>query len=181
MSTLSVGLNYKAEVTKAMNMLAKHPHVLFIGQTVLYPGSVISDTLKEVPDFQKIEFPVAEELQLGACIGLGLVDDIIPVCIFPRCDFLLRACDQLSNHLDLLEELTHREWKSKVIIRTIIGAKEPMYPGVQHCRDLTETFRTLLNHIEVVKLTNANKVMSAYQNALNSAGSTLIIEKAELY
>jgi len=173
-------LNYKEEVTKAMELLARHPKTIFIGQTVKYAGSVISDTLRNVPAEKKLELPVAEEMQLGMSIGLAL-EGYIPISIYPRIDFLLLACNQLANHLDVMDELTYGEWKAKVIIRTIIGAKEPMYPGIQHCRDHTNVFEALLKNVRVVKLDHASKVVPAYEQALKSNQPTLITEEASLY
>ena len=173
-------MNYKNEVTKAMNMLAEQPNVLFLGQTVVHPGSVISDTLEEVSMSKKLELPVAEEMQMGMSIGLAL-GGYLPISVYPHIDFLLLAINQLSNHLDILETLTHGEFTAKVIIRTIIGANKPMNPGPQHCRDHTDVFRTLLKSIEVVKLDHASKVMPAYERARNFARSSLIIEETRLY
>jgi len=173
-------LSYKEEVTKAMDMLAQHPKTYFIGQTVKYTGSVLSDTLRNVPDEKKLELPVAEEMQMGMSIGLSL-EGYIPISIYPRIDFLLLAINQLSNHLDVLEELTHNEFQAKVIIRTIIGSREPMYPGIQHCRDHTEVFKVLLKNVVVVKLESAEQVIPVYTGALKSNKSILIIEEAKLY
>ena len=173
-------MNYKTEITKAMQTLAQDSNVLFVGQTVKYPGSVLSDTLQGIAPEKLIEFPVAEELQCGYSIGLAM-QGFLPVSVYPRIDFLLRACDQLSNHLDVLEELTHGEFKAKVIIRTIVGAKTPLYPGIQHSRDLTEAFRGLLKDIIVVKLDSPNVVMPVYEAALKGNRSMLIVEMAELY
>lgn len=173
-------LKYKEEVTKAMQLLSLNPHTIFIGQTVIYPGSVISDTLKDVPLEKKIELPVAEEMQMGMSLGLSL-EGFIPVSIYPRIDFLLCAMNQLSNHLDVLNELTNNEYQAHLIVRTIIGSKSPMYPGIQHCRDLTDTFRTLLKNVLVVKLETAEMVMPVYESALKVKKPTLIIEEAKLY
>jgi len=173
-------LKYKEEIIKAMDMLAQHPRVIFIGQTVIYPGSVLSDTLENVPMEKKLELPVAEEMQMGISIGLAL-EGYIPISVYPRIDFLLLACNQLANHLDVLPELTHNEFKAKVIIRTIVGAKEPLYPGIQHCRDHTDIFKALLKDIVVVKLSSAERIMPVYTGVLKSDKSTLIIEEASLY
>lgn len=173
-------LKYKEEIIKAMDMLALNPKTIFIGQTVVYSGSVISDTLKNVPLDRKIELPVMEECQTGMSIGLSL-EGYIPISIYPRIDFLLLACNQLANHLDVLDELTHGEFKAKVIIRTIIGAAEPMHPGIQHCRDHTEVFKALLKNVVVVKLDNAEQIVPVYIGALKSSKSTLIIEEAKFY
>ena len=173
-------MNYKAEITEAMNMLAQNDKTVFIGQTVKYPGSVISDTLKDIPESKRIEMPVAEEMQMGMSVGMGF-QGLIPVSIYPRIDFLLCAVNQLSNHLDILRDLTNNQYKAKVIIRTIIGSKVPFDGGIQHTRDLTEAFRILLNNIPVIKLTNAEMVMPSYEFALKSDKSVLMIEMAELY
>lgn len=173
-------LKYKEQICKAMQLIAENPKSYFIGQTTVYPGSVLSDTLKNVPDDKKLEMPVAEEMQMGMSIGLAL-DGYLPISIYSRIDFLLLACNQLANHLDVMEELTHGEFHAKVIIRTIIGATEPMYPGIQHCRDHTEVFRKLLNNVVVVKLESAEQVMPVYTGALKCDKSTLIIEEARLY
>ncbi len=173
-------LNYKEEVTKAMDILAEHPKTYFIGQTVVYPGSVLSDTLKNVPSDKRLELPVMEECQMGMSIGLSL-EGYIPISIYPRIDFLLCACNQLANHLDVMKKLTHNEFKAQVIIRTIIGQTKPMYPGIQHCRDHTRAFKELLNNILVVKLSHADEVVPTYKGALRSGKSVLIIEEARLY
>ena len=174
-------LNYKDEITRMMEALSHNPRTVFIGQTVKYPGSVMSETLKDVPDNKKIEFPVAEELQMGVGIGMALASDTVPILIYPRIDFLLCAINQLSNHLDVMKELTHGEFHPKVIIRTIIGATKPLYPGIQHCRDLTDVFKTLLKNVMVLELDKAEKVMPVYNLSFIVPKSVLIIERAELY
>lgn len=173
-------MNYKEEVCKSMQWLAEQSNTLFIGQTVKYDGSTISSTLKGILPEKRIELPVMEECQMGMALGMSL-RGIVPICIYPRIDFMLCAINQLSNHLDVLEKMTHGEWQAKVIIRTTIAAKTPMYPGVQHCRDHTEVFRLLLKNIPVIKLEQASQVLPAYQEAYQSKGSTLIIEMAEMY
>ena len=119
-------------------------------------------------------------MQMGMSIGLAL-EGYLPISVYPRIDFLLLAINQLSNHLDVLGELTHNEFQAKVIIRTIIGQTELMYPGIQHCRDHTEVFKALLKNILVVKLESAEQVMPVYIGTLKSSKSTLIIEEAKLY
>lgn len=173
-------LKYKQEIVKAMALLAYHPKTIFLGQTTKYPGSVLSSTFKGIPPEKLLELPVMEECQAGMSIGLAL-EGFLPISVYPRIDFLLLACNQLANHLDVLDELTNNEWKAKVIIRTIIGAKEPMDPGVQHCRDHTEAFRALLKNVAVVKLESAEQVMPVYERALKGDKSMLIIEEAKLY
>jgi pyruvate dehydrogenase E1 component beta subunit len=173
-------LKYKQEATRAMDMLAEEENVVFLGQTVVYPGSVLSSTFNNIDRSKKLELPVMEECQMGMSIGLAL-EGYLPISVYPRIDFLLLTCNQLANHLDVMDELTHGEFKAKVIIRTIIGATKPMYPGVQHCRDHTDVFKALLHNVEVIKINYAEQVLSTYVKALNSDKSSLIIERAELY
>ena len=175
-----IGVNYKDEITKAMSLLAEQPNALFLGQAVLYPGSILSDTLEGVPMSKRLELPVAEEMQMGMSIGLAL-DGYLPISIYPRIDFLLLAINQLSNHLDILEELSHGEFTAKVIIRTIIGSNKPFECGLQHSRDHTTVLNTLLRNVRVVKLDKAEEVRTVYENALRFDDSTLIIEEARLY
>src|SRR5207249_2761551 len=89
-----------ALLNQAMLLLAAQPGALFIGQGVEYGGVATFKDLQGVPRKQRLEVPVIEELQLGMCIGLSLAGDCLPIAIYPRVDFLLRAMDQLVNHLD---------------------------------------------------------------------------------
>ncbi len=174
-------MNYKEEIVKANSMLAQDDRTLFIGQSVCYSGHVIFSTLEEakVPMEKRIELPVMEESQLGISTGLALAG-FIPVSIFPRFDFLIIAMNQLVNHLDKFEEMTNG-WKPKVIIRTMIGSKSPLYPGPQHCQDYTEALRKMLTNISVFKLNESALVMPIYQEALKSERSTILIEMGDLY
>lgn len=174
-------MSYKTEVEKAMCWLGKK-NTLFIGQTVISGGSFMSDTLKSVPMEKKIEFPVAEEMQMGVGIGMALTQKVVPILVYPRIDFLLLAINQLSNHLDILKEMTYGEWEAKVIIRTAIGAKDRFpLPGIQHSRDHTEVFKSILKTTPVIKLSKADDVMPIYKDAYEREGSSLIIEMAENY
>lgn len=173
-------MSYKTEITKMMSSLAEQPNALFLGQTVVYPGSILSDTLEGVPMSKRLELPVMEECQMGMSIGLAL-DGYLPISIYPRIDFLLLAINHLSNHLDILKELSHGEFSAKVIIRTIVGSNEPFKSGPQHSRDHTTMLNTLLKNVRVVKLDKVEEVRVVYENALHFEGSTLVIEEARLY
>ena len=130
-------LTYFDELTRTMMWLGEQQDTVFIGQQVRYPGNALYKTLAGVPDEKKIEFPVAEDCQLGVSIGLAMMGKTV-ISIYPRMDFLLCALNQLVNHLDKnLYPL-----KGKVIIRTCIGATKPMYPGVQHCGNYVAGFKT---------------------------------------
>jgi len=173
-------MNYKEEVIKSMEMLGQDERVLFLGQTVEYPGSAIFGSIGNVPMEKRIELPIIEDVQMGMAIGLSL-EGFIPVNVYPRFDFLICAANQLVNHLDKIEEMSNKNFKPKVIIRTQIGGTNPLYPGVQHCSDYTDAFKLLLKNINVIKLEKAEDVMPAYANALNSNKSSLIIEVGDIY
>lgn len=172
-------LTYKDEIVKAMDYLSKDERTIFIGQLVNCWGSIYG-TLENIPKDKKIELPIMEDTQMGMSIGMAL-EGYVPITIYPRMDFLILAMNQLINHLDMIETMSNEEFKPKIIIRTIIGSKEPLYPGEQHCQDHTELFKLCLKNVNVIKLEDKNEVMDAYKNALNNDKSTLIIEDRGLY
>lgn len=173
-------MSYRNEVIKAMEMLARDERVIFLGQSVRYSGNAIYKTLLNVPLAKKLELPVFEDTQLGMSIGLVL-EGYIPVSTFPRMDFLIIAANQLVNHLDKIEEISRGQYKPKVIIRTMLGSIKPLYPGPQHCQDHTEALRCLVTNIDVVKLTESRDIVPAYEAALQSQRSSILIEMADLY
>mgnify|MGYP001573795151 CR=1 FL=1 len=166
---------YKAELINAMNLVMENPKALIIGQCCLYSGHIMYSTIEHLPKDRVIEFPVAEDMQLGASIGLA-IQGFLPISIFPRVDFLLLAINQLVNHLDKLETCSHGQWQPKVIIRTMIGSLTPLYPGPQHCGDYTEGLRAMLCNVDVIRLEHSSQIMPAYRAALASPRSTILIE-----
>ena len=168
---------YQQNLKKARNLLAKEGYI-FVGQTVKFPGSPMYGSLSNVPENQKIEFPVAENTQLGVSLGMGL--EGLKVCsIFPRIDFLICAIDQLINHADKIEEMSQGEFKTPIIITTQIGNIKPIYPGAQHCGDYTKMLKAGLKNVKVIKIKNENEVISSYKLAIKRAKqgkSTLLIE-----
>lgn len=172
-------LVYRDELIKAMEMLSQDERTIFIGQTVAYPGSRFTyGTLEKVPQEKRIEMPVTENMQMGISTGLALAG-YIPISIYPRVDFLLYAGDQLVNHLDKLNERSQGRFNPKVIIRAVIGGRNP-YPGPQHCQDHTEAFRLMLTNVDVVRIDDAIQILPTYRSALESSRSTLVIEQGDL-
>lgn len=173
-------MNYKDELTKAMSVLAEDSRTIFLGQSISYPGNAIYNTLEYVPMEKRLEVPVFEDTQMGMSIGLSL-GGYLPISIFPRFDFLLLAMNQLVNHLDKIMEMSNKQYFPKVIIRVAVGSTKPLYPGIQHCSDYTEGFRSLLKNTEIIKLNEAQNILPAYTYALQRNGSSLLIEVADLY
>lgn len=175
-----IQVSYREEIVKAMEMLCKDRRVIFLGQSIRYPGHAMFGTLEKVPMFRRIELPVFEDVQMGMSIGLSL-EGYIPISIYPRMDFLIIAINQLVNNLDKIEEMSCEQFKPKVIIRTMVGSKVPLDGGPQHTQDHTEALRHLLTNVDVYKLTESKSVVSAYLKALESVRSTILVEMSDLY
>ena len=168
--------NYQRETKRAMKSLSKDERTLFLGQTVGYKGSPMYSSLEDVAKERRIELPVMEEVQMGISTGLSF-EGYIPVSIYPRFDFLILATNQFVNHLDKVKELSNGQFDPKVIIRTMVGSKRPLYPGPQHCQDHTEAYKSMLTNVDVVILEDPLDILPAYERALKSAKSTLLVEK----
>ncbi len=165
-----------------MELLAADPRTYFIGQAVAYPGTAMTNTLKNVPKEKLLELPVAEEMQMGMSIGLALAGSI-PVSFYPRWNFLLLAVNQLVNHLDKLPVMSNNGYEPKVIIRTGIGSVRPMHPQFQHVGDYTDAFRLMCPNIEIIRLEEAEDIVPAYQKALERTDgkSTILVEYGDYY
>lgn len=162
-------------LNQAMLMLAAAPNAIFIGQNVEYDGNVVYKHLEGVPAEQRLELPVAEEMQMGMSIGLAL-QGFLPISIYPRMDFLMLAMNQLVNHLDKLEAMSKGQYRPKVIIRTKVGAKQPLDAGPQHTQDHTEALQLMLHNVHVLKISRPEAILAGYQTALDSIKSCLIVE-----
>lgn len=162
----------------AMNMLSSNARVIFVGQNVVYPGAATFKALAGVPEAQRVEFPVAEDMQMGFCIGLSLLG-YIPVCIYPRFDFLVLAMNQLVNHLDKLRTASQDAWKPGVIIRTRVGAKRPLDAGPQHTQDHTVALCSMFQSVKVVSIYSDYQAFATYSGALDRAErgySSVVVE-----
>jgi len=176
-------MKYLEEVQRSTLFLAKNPQVIFVGQSVSYPGNAIyTGSLKDVPLEHKVEMPVFEETQMGISIGLAL-EGFVPVSVFPRFNFLVVALNQLVNHLDKIPHISQGKLRPKVIIKTMVGSVRPLDPGVQHKSNFTEGFRSLLSNVVVEDLTESEMVFPAYKKALEreDGKSTLLVEYGDYY
>jgi pyruvate/2-oxoglutarate/acetoin dehydrogenase E1 component len=175
-------MKYFDELCRAMDLLARDPRVVFLGQAVACPGTAMSNTLKSIPRERLLELPVAEEMQMGMANGLALAGQV-PVSIFPRWNFLLLAVNQVVNHLDKFPLMSNNRYRPKVIIRTGIGSERPLHPQHQHIGDFTEAFRLMCRHIEVIRLEEPTDIVPAYQKALEreDGKSTIVVEYGDYY
>lgn len=175
-------MTYREELIRSMNFLGKKKDTIFLGQSVLYSGNAIFNTLLEVPKKKKIELPVFEDIQMGMSMGMAL-NGFIPITCYPRFDFLLLAMNQLVNHLDKVRVMSNNEFKPKVIIRTSVGSKKPLNGGVQHTQDYTKIFKNILTEVNVVSLIDPKDIFNQYKRAYlrKDSKSTLLIENGDFY
>ena len=175
-------MTYKKELIRSMNYLGRHRKTIFLGQSVMYPGNSMYNTLVGVPDKKKIELPVFEDVQMGLSIGLAL-EGFIPISCYPRFDFLILAFNQLVNHLDKIRHMSRNEMKPQIIIRTAIGAKKPLDGGPQHTQDYTSIFKKVLTEVEVIKLQDKNKIFDVFKKVITDKNkkSYLIIENGDMF
>lgn len=168
---------YKDELRKTMFWLSQQPKTIFIGQSVNYEGTGLYDTLNLVQKDKKLEFPVAENFQVGHSIGMSL-NGYIPISIFPRWNFLICATDQLVNHLDKLYLMSNSEYNPKVIIRVSVGSENPIDPQEQHKGNFSESFRKMFVNTDVIELWNLSDILKSYQFAYNRTDgkNTILVE-----
>lgn len=139
-------MTYKQSITDAMTALAADPDVVFIGYGITRAKAM--GTLANVKAEQLIEFPVAENLMVGAAIGMALRGRK-PVVFIERCDFLLNAMDAIVNHLVKIDLMSRGEFKPAIILRVIVGNSEkPLFTGETHTQDFSPALNLLANETE---------------------------------
>ena len=175
-------MKYFDELKRSMEFLASDPRTVFIGQAVAFPGTAMSNTLMGVPKEKLVELPVAEEMQMGMSLGMGL-NRLIPVTIFPRWNFLLLAINQLVNHVDKARVMSNGGYDPKIIIRTGIGSERPLHPQHQHIGDFTDAIRKMLTTIEVIRLKEPEDIFPAYEKSLlrDDGRNTILVEYGDYY
>ena len=175
-------MKYKDELTRAMKWLGKKEDTVFLGQACRVSGHAISNTLVDVPMEKRIELPVFEETQLGMSTGMAL-EGYTTITMYPRFDFFILTCNQLINHLDKMEEMSHGDMKPRVIIRVSVGSRNPISAGPQHTQNHTESFRKMLTNVNVVELIEPEDIFPAFKYAYEREDSkpTLLIEYGEYY
>lgn len=171
---------YFDALCEAMDVLAKQPGVLFMGQAVACPGTGMSRSFKNVPKELLLELPVFEDTQMGMATGFSLAGGL-PVCVYPRMNFLLLAINQLVLHLDKLPIYSRGSYNPKVIIRTAIGAERPLYPGAQHIGNFCGELRRMLKSVFVVELRSVDEIKFWYKHALSDPYSMILVEHADMY
>lgn len=167
--------SYKDALTGAMDILAADPLIRFVGYGVTVGKAM--GTLKNVPDSQLIEMPVAENLMASFAIGLSLMG-LKPVVFFERFDFVLNALDAIVNHLDKINDISYGEFTPTVVLRIVVGNRQkPLFTGKTHTQDFSAALRHLVK-FPVHQLVEAHEIEHHYLRALDNFGkeSTALIE-----
>jgi pyruvate/2-oxoglutarate/acetoin dehydrogenase E1 component len=89
-------MKYFDELKKSMNWLSQKEDTLFLGQAIEFPGTAITNTLKDVDRSKLLEMPVNEDMQMGMTLGMAL-NKTVPISIYPRWNFLLLSANQMVN------------------------------------------------------------------------------------
>jgi len=173
-------MKYKDELIRSMEWLGEKEDTIFMGQSVLYSGNAIYNTLNTLPEEKRIELPVFEEIQMGMSTGMAL-EGLVPISCFPRFDFFMRCMDALVNHLDKMQVMTEETFKPKVIMRTSIGSTNPLNGGVQHTNNYTVPIIKMLHEVNVVLLNEPEQIFPTFESAYEREGSSLIIEWGDYY
>src|ERR1041385_1239226 len=172
-------MTHKQSIIDAMAWLGEQSVTIFIGQTVVAGGSFFASSLEKVPLERRLEFPVAEEMQLGASLGLAL-QGFCAVSIYPRIDFVLLAMNQLINHLDKIGVMSEGKMKPRVIIRAANGPKKPLDGGPQHTNRYSGALRKMLTTVKVVEVMTPEHA-KIYKEAYAVGGVWLFLEEGSRY
>ena len=175
-------MKYFDELKRSMEWLGEKNKTVFIGQAVSFPGTAMSNTLKDIEKSKLIELPVAEEFQMGMTLGLSL-NGITPVSIFPRWNFLICGMNQIVNHIDKINEMGASGFNSKIIIRTGIGSERPLHPQHQHIGDFTTSMSEMCKNIDFIKLSNPEDIFEGYKKAYEQRDvhATVLVEYGDYY
>jgi pyruvate/2-oxoglutarate/acetoin dehydrogenase E1 component len=168
---------YNVELKRTMSWLSEQPRTIFLGQAVEYAGTGCYESLTDIVPERKMEFPVAENFQIGVSIGLAM-NGFVPVSVVPRWNFLLCATDQIVNHLDKLSALSGGRCHPRVIIRVAVGSERPVDPQAQHRGNFAEAFRLMCQTVDVIEADTVESIQPAYELAYNRTDgrSTIVVE-----
>lgn len=180
-NAFNFNMKYAEELKRAMTWLGQQSDTFFLGQAVTYPGTAMTNTLKDVPTEKLWEMPVCEDMQLGMSIGMALDGKTVPISIFPRWNFFLLATNQLVNHLDKIPLMSDTPYKPKVLIRVGIGSERPLHPQHQHVGDYTDAIRMMCPNINVIRLDEPGDIFHTYKRAYYSDRSSILVEWGDYY
>jgi len=174
-------MTYKDELCRAMRHLGCNPRFRFMGYNIRY-GSKANGTLKDIPEEQLVETPVAENLIVGLALGYAF-KGTPALAYIERFDFVLNAADALVNHVDKIKRMSHGQFNPTLLIRTVVGnSAKPLFTGLTHTQDFSESLSKMLQ-FPVVCLRTPESVFTEYAKALDrlKTSSTLLVEYRDAY
>lgn len=169
-------ISYRDAAIAAMTDLGRKG-AIFIGYNCRRGDAM--GTLKRVPEDQKMETPVAENLMAGLAIGMSF-EGFRPVIYIERHDFILGALDAIVNHIDKIERISHGEYTCPVIIRAVTADGGPFYAGPTHQQDFTEGLRHLVR-FPVYDPVLGRDLLIAFRDAFHSGQPAIVIERKSRY
>ncbi len=174
-------MTYKEALTLSMTALSGDPRNLFVGYGLRHGRA--AGTMKEAPEDQILETTVAENLMMGAAIGLSLTGRL-PVVFVERADFLLNALDALVNHLNAMSTISQGEFNPAVIVRVVIGnSTKPLFTGATHTQDFSDAVSRMVD-FRVVRLETPEQVVEEFARARRfqvQGYSTILFERKDLW
>lgn len=175
-------MKYFDELKKSMEWLSEKEDTLFLGQAVEYPGTAITNTLKDINRDKLLEMPVNEDMQMGMTLGMGL-NGTVPISIFPRWNFMLLGANQLVNHIDKIKIMSNNGYTPKIIIRVSIGSQRPLHPQHQHISDFTSGFKSMCDFADIIRLDEPNQIFESYKYAYERTDNrpTILVEWGDYY
>lgn len=170
-------MKFKDKIKESMTWLSKQPKVVFLGEGLKNANSIYG-TLEKVSEKRCLEMPIAENLIASVGVGLAITG-FLPILVFQRMDFMLIAADALINHAALIPKMSNGKIKVPLIIRAIIGSKDPKFDvGPQHNHDFTHIFKP---YMDTWVFEPDDNILSAYQHAYKSNEPMLLIERKDDY
>lgn len=169
-------IQYMDAVKQSMERLALDG-AIFIGYNVRHASAYGS--LKDVPEDQCLETPLAENLMLGLAMGMSL-EGFRSVVFFERHEFLCNALDAIVNTLDAIETISDGEYRMPVIIKAVAGSVKPFYAGYTHTHNYADEIRRFV-HFPVYEPQTGSEVLAAYALAREAKGPVMVSETKALY
>lgn len=172
-------MTVKDHIKVSLETMAKDPMVRFVGYNLCPAGGSSAGTLKDVPQNQIEEMPLAECLMSGVAVGLSLAG-FLPVLVYERMDFIFHGLDAIVNHLGRIAQLSDGIHRPACIIRCTVGnSRVPLFTEPTHVADYSRAMREMVD-FPVVRLKWINSIQheyySAYMRMKNERISTILVD-----
>jgi pyruvate/2-oxoglutarate/acetoin dehydrogenase E1 component len=155
-------LTYRDALRETMrDALARHPHVIILGQGVDDHKAIFGTTLGLADEFGRervMDTPIAEEGMTGVAIGAAL-GGLYPIHTHIRVDFAMLAMNQIVNLMAKYRYMFGGRLTVPMLIRLVIG--RGWGQGAQHSQSL----QSMLAHVpglRVVMPAHADVIVAGY-------------------